>query len=90
MKDDRHIVYIDEVNLIEGLKVPTGKGGRFIVCHTGYARYGFIQGSKLVFRSITGNTTVYHSQMNAKVFKNWFIQLLNNLEEPSVLVMEMH
>lgn len=95
MKDNRPIVYIDEtwVNQnhsrtmiwqnehgTEGLKNPTGKGGRLIVCHAGYARYSFIKGSKLVFRSNTGNTADYHSQMNAEVFKNWFIQLLNNLE----------
>lgn len=103
MKDDRPVVYIDETwvnqnhsrSMIwqnehgtEGLKVPTGKGGRLIVCHAGCARYGFIQGSKLVFRSNTGNTADYHSQMNAEVFKKWFIELLNNLEEPSVLVMD--
>ncbi|KAL4091316.1 hypothetical protein QTP88_026019 [Uroleucon formosanum] len=103
MKDDRPVVYIDETwvnqnhsrSMIwqnehgtEGLKVPTRKGGRLIVCHAGCARYGFIQGSKLVFRSNTGNTSNYHSQMNAEVFKKWFIELLNNLEEPSVLVMD--
>lgn len=103
MNDGRPIVYIDEtwVNQnhsrsmvwqnehgTEGLKIPTGKGGRLIVCHAGCARYGFIQGSKLVFRSNTGNTVDYHSQINAEIFKNWFIQLLNNLEEPSVLVMD--
>ncbi|KAF0768218.1 Uncharacterized protein FWK35_00014617, partial [Aphis craccivora] len=102
-KDDRPIVYIDETwvnqnhsrSMIwqnecstEGLKVPTGKGGRLIVCHAGCSRYGFIQGSKLVFRSNTGNTADYHSQMNAEVFQKWFIELLNNLEEPSVIVMD--
>jgi len=72
----------------EGLKVPTGKRGRLIVCHTGCARYSFIERSKLVFRSNTGNTTGYHNEMNAEVFKKWCIQLLNNLEEPSVIVMD--
>ncbi|KAL4123174.1 hypothetical protein QTP88_015397 [Uroleucon formosanum] len=71
-----------------GLKVPTGKGGRLIICHAGCARYWFIKGSKLVFRSNTGNTTDYHNQMNGEVFKEWFIQLLKNLEEPSVIVMD--
>ncbi|KAL4082879.1 hypothetical protein QTP88_029533 [Uroleucon formosanum] len=71
-----------------GLKVPTGKGGRLIVCHAGCARYGFIERSKLVFRSNSGNTMDYHDQMNGEVFKQWFIQLLNNLEEPSVIVMD--
>uniref|UniRef100_A0A2S2NB48 Tc1-like transposase DDE domain-containing protein n=1 Tax=Schizaphis graminum TaxID=13262 RepID=A0A2S2NB48_SCHGA len=104
MKDDRPIVYIDGTwvnqnhseSMIrqnehgtKGLKVPTGKGGRLIVYHAGCARYGFIQGAKLVFRSnILGNTIDYHSQMNAQIFENWFIELLNNLEEPSVLVMD--
>ncbi|KAL4153378.1 hypothetical protein QTP88_001211 [Uroleucon formosanum] len=54
----------------------------------GCARYGFIEGSKLVFRSNSGNTMDYHDQMNGEVFKQWFIQLLNNLEEPSVIVMD--
>jgi hypothetical protein len=58
------------------------------VCHAGCARYGFIQGSKQVFRSNTGNTADYHSQMNAEIFQKWFVELLNNLEEPSVIVMD--
>ncbi|XP_050065840.1 uncharacterized protein LOC126554876 [Aphis gossypii] len=84
MKDDRPVVYIDETwvnqnhsrSMIwqnehgtEGLKVPTGKGGRLIVCHAGCARYGFIQGFKLVFRSNSGNTSDYHSQMNVDFLK---------------------
>lgn len=102
-KDDRPVVYLDETWVNQnhsrtlvwqdehnsmGLKVPTGKGGRLIVCHAGCARYGFIEGSKLVFRSNSGNTIDYHDQMNSEVFKRWFIQLLNNLEEPSVIVMD--
>ncbi|XP_026821632.1 uncharacterized protein LOC113560022 [Rhopalosiphum maidis] len=101
MKDDRPIVYIDETRVNQnhsesmiwqneyGTKGLKGKGSnKVIVYHAGCARYGFIQGSKLVFRSnILGNTADYHSQLNAEMFKNWFIELLNNLEEPSVLVM---
>jgi len=52
------------------------------------ARYGFIKDSKLVFRSNSGNTTDYHNQMNAEVYKEWFLQLLNHLEEPSIIVMD--
>jgi len=26
--------------------------------------------------------------MNAEIFQKWFIELLNNLEEPSVIVMD--
>ncbi|XP_050063312.1 uncharacterized protein LOC114123868 [Aphis gossypii] len=102
-KDDRPVVYLDETwvnqnhsrsliwpdeNNLSGLKVLTGKGGRLIVCHAGCARYRFIEGSKLVFRSNSGNTTDYHNQMNGEVFKEWFIQLLKNLEEPSIIVMD--
>ncbi|XP_060845982.1 uncharacterized protein LOC132925616 [Rhopalosiphum padi] len=103
MKDDRPIVYIDETRVnqnhsesmiwqneygTKGLKVPTRKGSnKLIVYHAGCDRYGFIQGSKLVFRNnILGHAADYHSQLNAEMFKNWFIELLNNLEEPSVLV----
>ncbi|KAE9526271.1 hypothetical protein AGLY_013902 [Aphis glycines] len=35
-----------------------------------------------------GNSTDYHSQMNSEVFKSWFTQMLNSLEEPSVIVMD--
>ncbi|XP_050063318.1 uncharacterized protein LOC126552652 [Aphis gossypii] len=101
--DRRPVVYVDETwvnqnhsrSIIwqnnegtEGLKVPIGKGGRLIVCHAGCARYGFIKDSKLVFRSNTGNTTYYHNQMNAEVYKEWFFELLNHLEEPSIIVMD--
>lgn len=101
-KDSRPIVYLDETWVNQnhsrsiawqhddmvGPKIPTGKGGRLIVVHAGCAKYGFIQNSKLVFRSNTGNSTDYHSQMNSEVFKSWFTQMLNSLEEPSVIVMD--
>jgi len=69
-------------------KIPTAKGGRLIVVHSGCAKYGFIQNSKLVFRSNTGNSTDYHSQMNSEVCKSWFTQMFNSLVEPSVIVMD--
>lgn len=102
-KDSRPIVYLDETwvnqnhsrsvawqhntNMV-GPKIPIGKGGRLIVVHAGCAKYGFIPNSKLVFRSNTGNSTDYHSQMNSELFKSWFTQMLNNLEEPSVIIMD--
>jgi predicted O-methyltransferase YrrM len=30
----------------------------------------------------------YHSEMDAKGFKEWFTRLLNSLEEPSVIIMD--
>jgi len=32
----------------KGFKVPTGKGGRLIVCHAGAAKFGFVSGSNLI------------------------------------------
>lgn len=68
-----------------GPKTPTGKGGRLIVPHAGCAKYGFIQNSKLVFRSNTGNSTDHHGQMSSEVVKSWFT--IGYLEEPSLIVM---
>lgn len=102
--DTRTIVYLDEtwVNQnhsrgqiwqnsqnTEGLKVPTGKGGRLLICHAGSSKFGFVNGSKLVLRCKSSATHPdYHTQMNATIFKKWFIDMLNHLEEPCVIVMD--
>lgn len=102
--DVRPVVYLDETwvnqnhtrNYIwhnsegkEGFKVPTGKGGRIIICHSGSSSFGFVNNSKLVFRCKSGPSEDYHSHMNyIIILKDWFIQMLNNLEEPSVIVMD--
>ncbi|XP_025191681.1 uncharacterized protein LOC112591937 [Melanaphis sacchari] len=103
-KDTRTVVYLDETWINQnhsqsrmwqnaeetaGLKVPTGKGGRLIICHAGSAKYGFVNDSKLIFRANVSNfESDYHTSMNADVFKNWFISMSNHLEEPSVIVMD--
>ncbi|XP_060855104.1 uncharacterized protein LOC132946628 [Metopolophium dirhodum] len=101
--DTRPVIYLDEtwVNQnhtkghiwqnefnSEGLKVPTGKGSRLIICHAGSSSFGFVHGSKLVFRCQSGTSVDYHTQMNSTIFKEWFIQMLQHLEEPSVIVMD--
>jgi len=58
--DTRPVVYLDEtwVNQnhtrgyiwqneqnSEGLKVPTGKGSRLIICHAGSSSFGFVAGN---------------------------------------------
>ncbi|KAF0703813.1 DDE 3 domain-containing protein [Aphis craccivora] len=79
--DTRPVVYLDEtwVNQnhsrgqiwqnaqnTEGLKVPTGKGGRLLICHAGSSKFGFVNGSKLVLRCKSSATHPdYHTQMNA-------------------------
>jgi len=55
--DTRPFVYLDEIWINQnhsrtcmwkndeqttGLKVPTGKGGRLIICHAGSVKYGFV------------------------------------------------
>ena len=73
-----------------GLKVPTGKGGRLIICHAGSAATGFIPQSKLVFKCKKQNSnTDYHSEMNAETFEKWFIQdFLPYLPPASYIVMD--
>jgi hypothetical protein len=41
----------------------------------------------MIFRSNSGNTGDYHSQMNAEVFRSWFIEMLQSLEA-CVIVMD--
>lgn len=102
-KDTRPVVYLDETwinqnhtrgyiwqneNNSEGLKVPTRKGSRLIICHAGSSSFGFVAGSKLVFRCQSGTNVDYHTQMNSTIFKEWFIQMMKHLEEPSIIVMD--
>ncbi|KAL4123029.1 hypothetical protein QTP88_015261 [Uroleucon formosanum] len=101
--DTRPVVYLDEtwVNQnhsrgtiwqnsenSEGIKVPTGKGGRIIICHAGSSAFGFVKGAKLIFRCKSGANINYHTQMNSTIFKKWFIEMMQNLEEPCVIVMD--
>jgi len=72
----------------EVFKVLKDNGSRLIICHAGSGSFGFVKDSKLVFRCTSGSSADYHSQMNSDIFKKWFIQMLNNLEEPCVLVMD--
>lgn len=63
-KDTRPVVYLDETWINQnhnrsriwqnaketaGLKIPTGKGGRLIICHAGSAKYGFVKAVNLSF-----------------------------------------
>ncbi|KAL4090822.1 hypothetical protein QTP88_025592 [Uroleucon formosanum] len=101
--DTQPVVYLDEtwVNQnhtrgriwqnhenTEGLKVPTGKDSRLIICHAGSPSFSFVKYSKLIVRCNSGNNRDYHSQMNATIFKKLFLQMLMNLEEPSIIVMD--
>lgn len=65
--------------------VPEGKGERLIICHAGTSQ-GFIPNCLLAFKS--KKTNEYHEEMNAEKFEGWFVTLLENLKEPSIIVMD--
>lgn len=66
-------------------KVPEGKGQRLIITHAGTSS-GFVPNCLLAFKSL--KTTEYHEEMNFEKFKEWFLTLLNNLNEPHVIIMD--
>ena len=66
---------------------PTGKGERLIIINA-ITKYGWISGSKLVFKS-TRKTGDYHGQMNWDLFKKWLTEmLLPNIPENSLIIMD--
>lgn len=70
-----------------GLKTPISKGQRLIMAHAGGEK-GFVKNSLHLFKSGT-KTGDYHDDMNFENFCKWIQeQVLNNLEEPSVIVMD--
>lgn len=80
--DVRQIVYLDK------LKIPTNKGNQFIIYHAGSNTYGFVKDSRLVFICKPDSSEDYRIQINSTVIKDWFIQILQHLKEPSVIVMD--
>jgi len=80
--DARQIVYLDK------LKIPTNKENQLIIYHAGSSTYGFVKDSRLVFSCKPDSSEDYHIQMNSAVIKDWFIKILQNLKEPSIIVMD--
>lgn len=72
-----------------GLKVPSGKSERSIICHIGGAA-GFVPAAKLIFRgSKSLKNSVYHAKMNAAVFLDWIERkVLPDIPTGSVLVLD--
>jgi len=69
-----------------GLRIPSGKGGRWIILHAG-TKNGFVPEASLVFKA--RNVGDYHDQMNAETFEKWFqTQLLPNIPASSIIVMD--
>ena len=70
----------------QGVRVPTGKGGRWIILHAG-SKHGFVPAAALIFEA--KNVGDYHDQMNAETFEKWFqAQLLPNIPPSSIIVMD--
>lgn len=63
--------------------MPTGKGSRLIIFQDGSAQQVFIKEAQLVFQSKCW--VDYHKEMNRKVFREWFINILRGLDEPVVM-----
>lgn len=66
-------------------KVPEGKGQRLIITHAETSA-GFVPNCLLAFKST--KTSEYHEEMNFDTFKKWFETLLNNLDEPYIIIMD--
>lgn len=69
------------------LSKPTGKGERLIIVNA-VSRNGWIPNAKHVFKS-KRNTGDYHSNMNWKVFSEWFEnKLLPNIPPESIIILD--
>lgn len=92
--DTRPRIYLDEIWISRYLyKVRTSethlkRGRKYIVCHAGSAKSGFIDNAEWIFRTKKtygkNNTTL----LTAKAFKEWFLKLLQGLEEPTIIIMD--
>lgn len=66
---------------------PTGKGERLIIVNA-IDKNGWIPNAKLVFQA-SKKTGDYHSNMNWKVFREWFEnQLLKNIPNNSIIILD--
>jgi hypothetical protein len=90
--DSRPVVYLDDTwvnqKRIGGLKVPIGKKGPLIVCLAGSPSFGFVKNSKMVIQCSPNCSEDYYPVMYAITFDKWFYAMLDNLEEPCIIVMD--
>jgi transposase len=68
-----------------GLKNPSGKGQRLIICHIGSEK-GFVEGGLLCFQS--KSTKDYHEEMTGETFEKWFETISPKLDPNSVIIMD--
>ncbi|XP_057657899.1 uncharacterized protein LOC130894889 [Diorhabda carinulata] len=86
-EEGKSIFYLDETWVNEGhtgLRAPSGKGRRLIVTHIGSDR-GFVMVAYCYLNEKSGD---YHEDMNADVFEEHIIQLLDLIPAGSVIVLD--
>jgi transposase len=100
-QDLMNIVWVDETwvnanhsrskgwtddSLLGTMSIPTGRGGRLIICHARTAS-GFVCNALLLFKS--RKTGSYHEEMDGATFAKWFKeQLIPNIPANTVIVMD--
>ncbi|XP_044764539.1 uncharacterized protein LOC123321101 [Coccinella septempunctata] len=72
--------------LSTGLKNPSGKGRRLIICHIG-GQNGFVENGLWFFES--NKSGDYHEEMNGESFEKWFSTILPTLENNAVIVINI-
>ena len=77
-----------EIGIQKLPNIPSGKGKRIVILHAGSAEKGFIPECELVFLGMHDDKGDYHTEMNTKLFMQWFEKLANSLEEPSVIILD--
>ncbi|XP_026815467.1 uncharacterized protein LOC113555261 [Rhopalosiphum maidis] len=75
-------------NVDGGLKIPTEEDVTLILLHIGSAKTGFIPQCKLLFKSTKSASSGDYTGMNDEIFREWFMNMINLLDEPSVIVMD--
>ncbi|XP_072384696.1 uncharacterized protein [Diabrotica undecimpunctata] len=71
--------------LSTGLKNPSGKGKRLIICHIG-SKDGFVPDALWAFESKKSGD--YHEEMIGESFEKWFFSILEKLDKNSVIVLD--
>ena len=102
-EQDIDIVFVDETYINESYTVkkewmssdgsirrhvPSGKGRRLIIAHSGSASKGFIEGTQMVFESKSRDNRDYHTEMNQSSFKEYIANVLDALDQTSCIVMD--
>lgn len=69
--------------------VPSSKGKRLIIAHSGSRRNGLLKNVELMFVSKSKDNQDYHNEMNGQIFRKWIEEtVIPSLDVPSCLVMD--